>query len=71
MEIVDGTSPMVKKAPEDTWRPFPLHHSLTLSSLAVTFLYIISLSQYSFEITNPLVTLTRVRHLGISQGFRS
>jgi hypothetical protein len=45
MEIVDGTSRMVEKAPEDTVETFP-HYIilLTISSLAVTFaLLIISL----------------------------
>ena len=45
MEIVEGTSPMVEKAPEDTVDTFP-HYIilLTISSLAVTFaLLIISL----------------------------
>jgi hypothetical protein len=45
MEIVDGTSPMVEKAPEDTVDTFP-HYIilLTISSLAVTFaLLLISL----------------------------
>ena len=60
MEIVDGTSPMVEKAPEDTVETFP-HYIilLTLSSLAVTFaLLIISLFLNAplEELANPLVT---------------
>src|SRR4030066_1054011 len=45
MEIVDGTSPMVEKAPEDTVETFP-HYLILLAicSLAVTLvLFIISL----------------------------
>jgi hypothetical protein len=45
MEIVEGTSPMVEKAPEDTVETFP-HYIilLTICSLAVTFvLFLISL----------------------------
>src|SRR4030042_5313779 len=45
IEIVDGTSPMVEKAPEDTVETFP-HYIilLTICSLGVTFLlFIISL----------------------------
>ena len=45
MEIVEGTSPMVEKAPEDTVETFP-HYIilLTICSLAVTFaLLLISL----------------------------
>ena len=60
MEIVDGTSPMVEKAPEDTVETFP-HYILllTLSSLAVTLaLLIISLffNAPLEELANPLVT---------------
>jgi len=60
MEIVDGTSPMVEKAPEDTVETFP-HYIilLTLSSLAVTFaLLIISLFLNAplEELASPLVT---------------
>ncbi len=60
MEIVDGTSPMVEKAPEDTVETFP-HYIilLTISSLAVTLaLLVISLffNAPLEELANPLVT---------------
>jgi menaquinol-cytochrome c reductase cytochrome b/c subunit len=60
MEIVEGTSPMVEKAPEDTVETFP-HYIiiLTISSLAVTFvLLIISLffDAPLEDLANPLVT---------------
>ncbi|HSB07019.1 MAG TPA: menaquinol oxidoreductase [Thermodesulfobacteriota bacterium] len=60
MEIVDGTSPMVEKAPEDTVETFP-HYIilLTISSLAVTFaLLIVSLFLDAplEDLANPLVT---------------
>ena len=60
MEIVDGTSPRVEKAPEDTVETFP-HYIilLTISSLAVTFaLLIISLffDAPLEDLANPLVT---------------
>ena len=60
MEIVDGTSPMVEKTPEDTVDSFP-HYLLllTICSLAVTFaLLIISLlfDAPLEDLANPLVT---------------
>ena len=60
MEIVDGTSRMVEKAPEDTVETFP-HYLilLTISSLAVTLaLLMISLffDAPLEELANPLVT---------------
>jgi menaquinol-cytochrome c reductase cytochrome b/c subunit len=60
MEIVEGTSPMVEKAPEDTIDTFP-HYIilLTISSLAVTFvLLLISLffDAPLEDLANPLVT---------------
>ncbi len=60
MEIVDGTSPMVEKAPEDTVDSFP-HYLLllTICSLAVTFaLLVISLlfDAPLEDLANPLVT---------------
>jgi len=60
MEIVDGTSPMVEKTPEDTVESFP-HYLLllTICSLAVTFvLLIISLffDAPLEDLANPLVT---------------
>jgi menaquinol-cytochrome c reductase cytochrome b/c subunit len=60
MEIVDGTSPMVEKAPEDTVESFP-HYIilLTISTLAVTLvLLIISLffDAPLEDLANPLVT---------------
>jgi menaquinol-cytochrome c reductase cytochrome b/c subunit len=60
MEIVDGTSPMVEKSPEDTVETFP-HYIilLAISSLAVTFaLLIISLffDAPLEDLANPLVT---------------
>ncbi len=60
MEIVNGTSPMVEKAPEDTVETFP-HYIilLTICSLAVTFvLFVISLFLDAplEELANPFVT---------------
>ena len=60
MEIVDGTSPMVEKATEDTVESFP-HYLilLTICSLAVTFiLFIISLffDAPLEDLANPLIT---------------
>src|SRR3972149_11941449 len=60
MEIVEGTSPMVEKAPEDTIESFP-HYIilLTISTLAFTFaLLIISLffDAPLEDLANPLVT---------------
>jgi menaquinol-cytochrome c reductase cytochrome b/c subunit len=60
MEIVDGTSLMVEKAPEDTIETFP-HYVilLTISTLAVTLgLMIISLffDAPLEDLANPLVT---------------
>ena len=60
MEIVDGTSPMVEKATEDTVESFP-HYLilLTICSLAVTFvLLLISLffDAPLEDLANPLVT---------------
>jgi len=60
MEIVDGTSPMVEKAPEDTVDTFP-HYLilLTICSLAVTFvLLLISLffDAPLEDLANPLLT---------------
>src|SRR4030065_2428926 len=60
MEIVEGTSPMVEKAPEDTIESFP-HYIilLTICSLAVTFaLFVISLFLDAplEDLANPLVT---------------
>jgi menaquinol-cytochrome c reductase cytochrome b/c subunit len=60
MEIVDGTSPIVEKAPEDTVDTYPHYIMvLTISSLAVTFvLLIISLffDAPLEDLANPLVT---------------
>jgi len=60
MEIVEGTSPMVEKAPEDTVDTFP-HYIilLTICSLAVTFaLLLISLffDAPLEDLANPLIT---------------
>jgi menaquinol-cytochrome c reductase cytochrome b/c subunit len=60
MEIVEGTSPMVEKAPEDTVETFP-HYIilLTICSLAATIaLLIISLffDAPLEDLANPLVT---------------
>ena len=60
MEIVEGTSPMVEKAPEDTVETFP-HYIilLTICSLAVTLaLFLISLffDAPLEDLANPLVT---------------
>lgn len=60
MEIVDGTSPMVEKATEDTVESFPHYFLLlTICSLAVTFvLLLISLFLDAplEDLANPLVT---------------
>jgi len=60
MEIVDGTSRMVEKAPEDTVETFPYYIILlTICSLAVTFvLLLISLffDAPLEDLANPLVT---------------
>ena len=60
MEIVDGTSPMVEKATEDTVESFPNYLILlTICSLATTFaLLIISLlfDAPLEDLANPLVT---------------
>jgi hypothetical protein len=60
MEIVDGTSPMVEKAPEDTVESFP-HYLilLTICSLAVTFILLLIslfLDAPLEDLANPLVT---------------
>ena len=60
MEIVDGTSPMVEKAPEDTLDTFP-HYIilLTISSLAVTFVLLLISLLFDApleDLANPLVT---------------
>ena len=75
MEIVDGTSPMVEKAPEDTVETFP-HYIilLTISSLAVTLgLLIISLffNAPLEELANPLVTPNPGKAPWYFTGFRS
>src|SRR4030042_4643602 len=60
MEIVDGTSPMVEKPPEDSVETFPNYIILlTLSSLAVIFvLFIFSLffDAPLEDLANPFVT---------------
>jgi hypothetical protein len=60
MEIVDGTSPMVEKAPEDTVETFP-HYTilLTICSLAVTFILLIISLFFDApleDLANPLIT---------------
>lgn len=60
MEIVDGTSPMVEKAPEDTVETFP-HYMilLTISSLAVTLALLVISMVFDApleDLANPLVT---------------
>ena len=60
MEVVDGTSPMVHKAPEDTVESFP-HYLLllTICSLAVTFILLIISLFFDApleDLANPLVT---------------
>src|SRR4030043_1248044 len=60
MEIVDGTSPMVEKAPEDTVETFP-HYIilLTICSLAATLvLFLISLffDAPLEDLANPFIT---------------
>jgi hypothetical protein len=60
MEIVDGTSPMVEKAPEDTVESFP-HYLilLTICSLAVIFILLLVslfLDAPLEDLADPLVT---------------
>ncbi len=60
MEVVEGTSPMVEKTPEDTIDSFP-HYLLllTICSLAVTFILLIISLFFDApleELANPLVT---------------
>lgn len=60
MEIVDGTSPMVEKATEDTVETFP-HYIilLTICTLAVTFILLIISLLFDApleDLANPLVT---------------
>lgn len=60
MEIVEGTSPMVEKAPEDTVETFP-HYIilLTICSLAVTVVLLIISIFFDApleDLANPLVT---------------
>jgi len=60
MEVVDGTSPMAEKAPEDTVETFP-HYLLllTICSLAVTLILLIISLFFNApleELANPLVT---------------
>jgi hypothetical protein len=60
MEIVDGTSPMVEKAPEDTVETFP-HYILLLviSSLAATLMLLIISLFFDApleELANPSIT---------------
>jgi hypothetical protein len=60
MEIVDGTSPLAEKAPEETVESFPHYFILlTICSLAVTlFLFMISLffDAPLEDLANPVVT---------------
>jgi len=60
MEIVDGTSPMVEKATEDTVESFPNYILLlTICSLAVTFILLIISFFFDApleDLANPLVT---------------
>lgn len=60
MEIVDGTSPLAEKAPEDTVETFPHYFILlTICTLAVTLcLFMISLffDAPLEDLANPLVT---------------
>src|SRR5512139_2152822 len=60
MEMVDGTTPMVEKAPEDTVESFP-HYLilLTICSLAVTFVLLLVSLFFDApleDLANPLVT---------------
>ncbi len=60
MEIVEGTSPMVEKSPEDTVETFP-HYIilLTISSLASIFVLLIISLLFNApleDLANPLVT---------------
>jgi hypothetical protein len=60
MEIVDGTSPMVEKAPEDTVDTFP-HYLilLTICSLAVTLALLLTSLFFDApleDLANPLLT---------------
>ncbi|MFB3884727.1 MAG: menaquinol oxidoreductase [Thermodesulfobacteriota bacterium] len=60
MEIVDGTSPLVEKTPEDTVETFPNYILLlTISSLAAVFLLLIISLFFNApleDLANPLVT---------------
>jgi len=60
MEIVEGTSSMVEKAPEDTVESFPYYLILlTTCSLAVTFILLIISLFFNApleDLANPLVT---------------
>lgn len=60
MEIVDGSSPMVEKAPEDTVETFPHYFILlTICTLAVTlglFMTSLFLDAPLEDLANPLVT---------------
>jgi len=60
MEIVEGTSSMVEKAPEDTVESFPYYLILlTTCSLAVTFILLIISLFFDApleDLANPLVT---------------
>jgi quinol-cytochrome oxidoreductase complex cytochrome b subunit len=60
MEIVEGTSPMVEKAPEDTIDTFP-HYIILLAicSLAITFILLLISLLFDApleDLANPLVT---------------
>jgi quinol-cytochrome oxidoreductase complex cytochrome b subunit len=60
MEIVEGTSPMVEKAPEDTIESFPYYLILlTTCSLAVIFILLVISLFFNApleDLANPLVT---------------
>jgi menaquinol-cytochrome c reductase cytochrome b/c subunit len=60
MEIVEGTSPMVEKAPEDTVESFP-HYLLILTVSSLAVLLVLLLISLFFdapleELANPLIT---------------
>jgi quinol-cytochrome oxidoreductase complex cytochrome b subunit len=60
MEIVDGTSPMAEKAPEDTVETFP-HYIILLTICTLAAVLILMITSLFFdapleELANPLVT---------------
>jgi len=61
MEMVDGTSPLVEKAPEDTVESFP-HYLILLTICSLTVILVLLIISLFFDapledLANPLVTL--------------